>query len=194
MPHTVKVLVAGDPPPALAEKGDVIEVVPSTSDWGSKTTAPNWIRLNVTGVSSDGDTQQGAEDRIRGYLSMWESGFSIADVEGAAEGLQRYRIEAMPELANDLSQEVKLQLRDAIVARMGGTVADQGGTFVEIDAAPGWPHDEIMEEIRKLKFRRFNFAAALVDNALSGATEGEPLEFTRTFSQVQSLINDKLKS
>lgn len=194
----VKFLIAGDPAPSPSiDKGDVIEVVPSTSDWGSSTVAPNWIRLTVTGINGAPqfpNTQQGAEDKARGWLSAWQDAFTYSEVAGAAEGMQRYRVEAGPEIVDDLDAAVRIQLRDSVVARLGGTIADQGPNFVEVDADPGWPLDEIAFVINQLSFRRFKFPDALVDSALSGSTDGQPLEFTRTRQQANNLIIDKLRN
>lgn len=203
MPHSVKLLIAGDPPPPQAEKGDVVEVVRSTSDWGAKTVAPTWIRLTVTGVTSGPDTQEAAEEKARGWLNAWQAGFTYAKVTGAGAGRQRYRIEAAPEIANDLDQAVKLQVRDALVSVVpNGLVAGQGTNFVEIDGdEPNPPavedpiaEGEFMRVVSTLAYRRFFFPASLVDTALAGATAGQPLEFTRTQSQANSLVVDRLKT
>ena len=194
MPFNVKLLVAGDPPPVAADKGDVVEVVPSTFDWGSKTVTPAWLRLTVTGVTGTPDTQIGAENKVRAWLQAWQKGFDYSEATGATGGQQRYRIEAIPEVANDLSQAVKVRLRDAIVSRMDGTVANQGTAFVEIDAAPSWPLDEIAFVVNQLAYRRFQFPAALVDSALATVNPGEPVEFVRAQAQANNLVLDKLKT
>jgi len=194
MPHTVKFLIAGTPPPAAAEKGDVVEVVPSTSDWGNATVTPTWIRLNVTGITSAEDTQIGAEDKARAWLEAWHGAFTFMEVAGATPPMQRYRVEAEPNLLNDLTVARRNQLRNAIVAFLGGTLANQGQGFIEVDGSPGTPLDELENIVNMLNYRRFNFPSTLIDQALNGTTPGEPKEVTITFTQANNLVEDKLKT
>lgn len=187
----VKVLIAGSDNLSLAEKGDVVEVVPSVSDWGSGTVTPDWVRLVITNVPG---TQQEAEDLIRSYLQAWEKEFTISDVSGADAGEQRYRVEASPEIANDFDLSTKLEIRDTILTRFDGTIVNQSGAHFEFDSYSGIPLDEIAFEINQLHYRRFRFSDALVDQALSTVNPGEPVEFIRTRAWVLDNIIDKLKS
>lgn len=187
----VKVLIAGSDNLGNAEKGDVVEVVPSVSDWGNATVTPDWVRLIITGVPG---TQQQAEDMVRGYLQAWEKEFEYSEVEGASGGQQRYRVEASAEIANDIDLSNKQQIRDNILARFDGALANQSGTHFEFDTYPGLPLDEIAFVINQIAFRRFKFPEALVDQALASVEAGQPAEFTRTVTFVQNNIIDKLKS
>ena len=188
----VKVLIAGSNNLGNAEKGDVIEVVPSVSDWGSATVTPDWLRLTITGVP--GATQQLAEDKVRDYLVAWEDEFIYTEVLGAAGGQQRYRVEASPEIANDFDLNTKLEIRDRILARFDGTAVNQSSSHMEFDTYPGLPLDEIAFEINQVSYRRFQFPENLVDNALGSVNPGEPAEFSRNINYVESNIVDKLKN
>lgn len=191
MMANVKVLIAGSNNLGNAEKGDVVEVVPSVSDWGSATVTPDWVRLTITGVPG---TQQQAEDMVRGYLQAWEKEFEYSEVAGATGGQQRYRVQASAEIANDIDLSNKQQIRDDILARFDGTLVNQSGTHFEFDTYPGLPLDEIAFVINQFAFRRFKFPEALVNQALASVQEGQPAEFSRTVSFVNNNIIDKLKS
>lgn len=188
----VKVLIAGTNNLGNAEKGDVVEVVPSVSDWGSATVTPDWVRLVVTNVP--GATQQVAEDNVRIYLQAWEDEFSYTEVSGATGGQQRYRVEASPEIANDFDLTTKLEIRDNILARFDGTPVNQSATHMEFDTYPGIPLDEIEFVINQISYRRFQFPESIVDQALGTVNPGEPAEFSRNINFVQSNIVDKLKN
>jgi hypothetical protein len=188
----VKVLIAASDDFSFAERGDVVEVVPSTHDWGSATVSPDWVRLTITGVP--GATQQAAEDLIRKRLESWEKGFEYGEINGAAEGRQRYGVQAIPELANDFDLSTKLQIRDRIINRFGGTLVNQGATFFTFDADPGIPLDEIGFELGQIAYRRYRFSDALIDQALAQVSPGEAAEFTRNATWVTNNIIDKLKS
>jgi hypothetical protein len=190
--YNVKVLVAGSNNLGNAEKGDVIEVVPSVSDWGSATVTPDWLRLTITNVP--GVTQQLAEDKVRAYLQAWEGEFIYSIVLGAPDGQWRYRIEASAEIANDFDLNTKLEIRDRILARFNGTPVDQSSSHMEFDAYPGIPMDEIAFEINQISYRRFRFSEKLVNQALDSVNPGEPAEFSRNMNYVQSNIVDKLKN
>jgi len=183
----VKVLIAGSNNLGNAEKGDVVEVVPSISDWGSATVTPDWIRLVITNVP--GSTQQEAEDRMRVYLQAWEKEFSFSEVSS-----QRYRVEASSEIANDFDLAEKLEIRDRILTRFGGTLANQSKTHFEFDSVHVPELEEIAFEIKQIAYRRFRFTNALVDTALDSVSPGEPVEFIRTRQWVQNNIIDKLRS
>jgi len=191
MPN-VKILIAGSSNLGNAGKGDVIEVVPSVSDWGSGTVTPNWVRLVITNVP--GATQQIAEDTVREYLQAWEDEFLYSEVAGADAGKQRYRVEASPEIANDFDLATKLEIRDNILTRFDGTLANQSQTHFEFDTYPSLPLDEIAFEINQIAYRRFCFSEAMVDDALASVNPGEPVEFSKKKSWVNSNIIDKLKS
>ena len=144
----VKVLIAASENFTFAERGDVVEVVSSQQDWGGATVVPDWIRLTIRNVP--GGTQQIAEDRIRAYLGAWEGEFLISEVEGAGLGEQRYRVQASPEIANDFDLADKLEIRDRILNRFDGTVANQSPTHFEFDSYPGIPLDEVQFEIGQI--------------------------------------------
>jgi len=188
----VKVLIAASSEFSFAERGDVVEVVPSTHDWGSATVAPDWVRLTITGVP--GATQQAAEDRIRNYLESWCKGFEYGELDGAAEGQQRYGVQAIPELANDFDLSDKLEIRDRILNRFDGALVNQGPTFFTFDSYPGIPLDEIEFELGQIAYRRFRFSDQLIDQALAQVNAGEAAEFSRTATWVTENIIDKLKS
>jgi len=191
MPN-VKILIAGSNNLSNAEKGDVVEVVTSVSDWGSATVTPDWMRLVITNVP--GATQQIAEDTVREYLQAWENEFVYSEVDGADTGEQRYRVEASAEIANDFDLSAKLEIRDNILTRFDGTLANQSQIHFEFDTYPGLPLDEIEFEINQIAYRRFKFPESLVDQALGTVNPGEPVEFSRKKSWVNSNIIDKLKS
>ncbi len=188
----VKVLVAGSNNLGIAEKGDVVEVVPSVSDWGNATVAPDWVRLTITNVS--GSTQQLAENKVREYLQSWEGEFSYSVVLGAPDGQWRYRVEASLEITNDFDLTTKLEIRDNILARFNGALANQSQTHFEFDTYPNLPMDEIAFEINQIAYRRFRFPESLVNQALGSVNLGEPAEFSRNMNYIQSNIIDKLKS
>jgi len=188
----VKILIAGSNNLSSAEKGDVVEVVPSVSDWGSGTVTPDWVRLIITNVP--GASQQEAENSIREYLQAWEKEFIYNEVAGADAGEQRYRVEASPEIAGDFDLATKIEIRDNILARFDGTLANQSQTHFEFDTYPGLPLDEIAFEINQIAYRRFCFSEAMVDDALASVNPGEPVEFSRKKSWVNSNIIDKLKN
>lgn len=188
----VKVLIAATDTFTFAEKGDVVEVVPSTHDWGNATVSPNWIRFTITNVP--GATQEAAENTIRTYLENWQRGFSVSEVNGATGDNQRYRVEAIPELANDFDLSTKLTIRDRILSRFDGAVANQSATHFEFDTYAGLPLDEIEFELSQISYRRFRFSDALVDQALATVNPGEPALFSRNANWVQNNIIDKLRS
>jgi hypothetical protein len=175
------------------EKGDVWEVVQSGVDWGNKTTAPEWVRLTITGVPG---TQEEAEERIRGYLTDWRRGFILSEVAGATGNLQRYRVEVVEELGEALPANIEIAIRNHILGRFNGNlVAQQASVFFEFDSYPGLPLDEVSYEISQVTggLRRYRFADAVVDNALNGVTPGQPAEESATFVWVSSNIIDKLR-
>lgn len=189
---TVKVLVSGtDTLLNLVDKGDVVEVVPSVSDWGTKTVTPEWIRLTITDTPGG---QQAAEDALREYLVGWGDQFSYTEVSGAGAGEQRYRVEVDLALANDFDIETKKEIRDDILVRFDGVKTSQSATYFEFDSYPEIPLDEIEQVVRDTvhSFRRFRFPEALVDAALASVNPGEPAEFSRTWAWTKDNIEDKL--
>lgn len=187
----VKLLIAGSNNLNVAEKGDVIEVVPSTNDWGNATVTPDWIRLVVTNVPG---TQEEAENLVRTLMQSWDQEFEYSEVGDAPLGQQRYRVQASAEIANDIDLGSKLQLRDAILDRFNGTLANQSPTHFEFDATPGLPLDEIAIVIKELGFRRYYFPEAMINQALASVNTGEPAEFSRTISWVNNNVIDRLKN
>lgn len=187
----VKVLLAGNDQLNLAEKGDVVEMVPSVSDWGSATVTPDWVRLVIGGVSGD---QEQAEQTIRDYLTSWENEFLYSLVVGADTGYQRYRVEASPEIANDFDIETKKAIRDDVLERFSGTIYEQSKTHFEFDSFPEIPLDEISFIIARVAYRRFRFPDSLIDAAVASVNPGEPAEFSRTQLWVRDNIIDKLKT
>lgn len=188
---TVKVLLAGSDNFHTATKGDVIEVVPSVSDWGNATVTPDWVRLNITDVPG---TQQQAEDTVRAYLQSWQGAFEYTEVPGAANGQQRYRVEASPEIANDFDLSGKLEIRDRILTRFNGTLANQSATHFEFDTYPGLPLDEMAFEISQIAYRRFRFPENMVNNAVALVSSGQPVTVNRTRTFVLNNIIDKMRS
>lgn len=189
----VKVLVIGDNSfSGGIQKGDVWEVVPSVSDWGNATVAPKWVRLTITNVPG---TQENAENTVRQYLTSWREGFTYSEVAGATGGQQRYRVEVTPEIGAALPQSIEIAIRDAILARFDGTLANQqASSHFEFDTYPGLPLDEIAFEVSQVTggLRRYRFSDALVDNALAGVPDGQPAEETATAQFVNNNIIDKL--
>lgn len=188
----VKVLVSGTEGLLnLTDKGDVVEVVPSVSDWGSKTVTPAWVRLMITNVPGG---QQSAENRLRDYLTDWSDQFTYTEVSGAAQGQQRYRVEVSPALADDFDIETKKQIRDDILNRFNGVKTGQSKIHFEFDSFPGIPLDELAQVVSEVAhgFRRFRFPEALIDQALASVNPGEPAEFERTWTWTKDNIEDKL--
>ena len=187
----VKVLLAGNDQLNFAEKGDVVDMVPSVSDWGNATVTPTWVRLVIENIPGD---QGEAEQTIRDYLTSWENEFMYSLVDGAATGYQRYRVEASPEIANDFDIETKKAIRDNILERFNGSIYDQSKIHFEFDSYPEIPLDELAFVISKVAYRRFRFSDLLIDAAVASVSSGEPAEFLRTQLWVRDNIIDKLKS
>lgn len=189
---TVKFLIGGDPPPAAAIKGDVISMVPAACDWGSATVIPAWVRLSVTEVVAD--TQQAADEKGQGWITSGRKGFRYSYIDGAAEGWQRYKVEAVPSLAANMGPETKAAMRDAIVAETGGVVVDQGSNFADFDIAvpPLWGLDEIAQIVDDIGFRRYCVPDSMIDTAIASTAPGDPAEYTRTQTQMDSILIDKM--
>jgi len=187
MPFDVVFLIAGDPPPGSTSKGDVIEVVPSTSDMGSATVAPNWARWTVTGITGTPDTQQGAEDEARKWLVNWHQDFVYSAVD------RIYRIDTIPARGNNLN----VLARDAIAQAFldvlsNGFISDSGQSFVEIDADPGFPEEDMSTVVANLTYRGFFVPPGIVAAALDGVTAGDPATFSHPSAAATSLIRNKL--
>lgn len=188
----VKVLIAGNSDFGIAEKGDVVEVVPSTHDWGSRTVAPDWIRLTITNAPG---AQDKAEDTLREYLGSWRDAFAYSKVSGASAGQQRYRIEIIPELSSEFDLVTKQSIRDKLLSAFNGSLASQSKIHMEFDSdVVDHPLDELQNVMSLVAFRRFRFPDSLVDSALATVSPGEPAEFTRTFNWVKSNVIDKLRT
>lgn len=188
MPFPVKLLVAGDPPPGSGalHKGDIIEVVPWSSDWGAKTVSPSWIRLTVTDVP--GTDQVDAEDRARLWLSNWRDAFTVSSIPGGI------RVEAGATLIASLPAARRIQIRNKLVELTGGTVSNQGQGFIEITTTSAYPLIELADEISRMEFRRWRFPASVIDTAVAGSTPGQPIEVSRTMQQATAIVEDKLKN
>ena len=188
----VKILIAGNSNFGIAEKGDVIEVVGSQSDWGVRTVTPDWIRLVITNVPG---SQQRSEDTLRGYLGNWGELFEYSKASGAPANRQRYRINIVPELINDFDLGTRLEIRDKILETFNGVLTGQSKSHMEFETdVADHPLDELANVISWMAFRRFCFPESLVDAALASVSSGEPSEYYRTFTWAKDNVIDKLKT
>jgi len=188
----VKLLIAGNNTHDIVQKGDVIEVIPIESDWGSKTVTPDWIRLTITNVPG---AQKNAEDRLREYLVDWRGAFTYTKVDGAASGLQRYRVEVDSELADSFDMYAKRFIRDTYLESFNGTIANQSAVHIEFDSEDtDFELEELSNVMAWIGFRRFRFPDDLVDQALLSVVSGEPAEFSRTFNWAKQNVIDKVRT
>ena len=188
----VKILIAGNSTFGTAKKGDVVEVIGSQSDWGSRTITPDWIRLVITDVSG---SQQNSEDRLREYLGNWGEPFEYSKVAGAPTNRQRYRIGIISEFVDHFDFGTKLEIRDRILEVFDGVLTGQSQSHMEFETdVLDHPLDELANVISWMTFRRFCFSEALVDFVLASASFGEPVEYYRTFTWAKDNIIDKLKN
>lgn len=198
MPFPVNFLIVGEGNPEY-EKGAVISA--QSQGFGDLEVTPGFVQLTVTDFP--GSTQMEAVQTALQYMGRWADHFSVIEVNGAGFGRQRYRVEATPEVANDLGAQTKVKMRDTILNWMQGfdpsaEVTDQGSTFAEYESIQGIPTEEIKNELTgAVNFSRYVFPASLVDAALATVNPNEPVHFNRTFDQVkpgapQGVI-DKLK-
>lgn len=194
----VRVLVIGDNNlfGPWVQKGDVFSVVPAGVDWGNLEVAPKWIRMTIKNVQG---TQQEAEDTIRGYLERWRQGFLAQELEGAAAGLQRYRVAVHPDIGAALPGAIELEIRNAVLSAcgvgVGAIVNQQPGSHFTYDCPPlpelAVIYDAIDQALGAI--RRYRFSAADVDNALNGVPDGQPAEVEVTAAWVRNNVLDKLR-
>jgi len=186
----VKILIAGTDALGTAKKGDVIDVVGSASDWGSRTVTPNWIRLIITGIPG---SQEVAENLVRGYLTSWKDKFLYRTVSGAIVGKQRYRIEISSDVVGSFDMSTKKEIREKFLEEFDGVLVNQSKNHIEFDSYPEIPIEAAKLLMSSIAYRRFCFPQYLVDAVLAGAVSGQPVLYYRTISWVRDNIIDKLK-
>jgi hypothetical protein len=196
MPFDVKLLVAGNPTPTPGsiEVGDIVSVCQMGGDWGNKTVAPSWIRLTITAVKTPREfpnTQEGAEDFISAWLDRLNTAFSAVEITGAIATERRYRVALLPDVGVAIKPALITEIKQQLSSVTEGTVKREDAKSIDLDCREMDPV-ELLESIKKLRYRRLACSSTFVASVLATSTPGQPAETTLDYDAARAILRDKV--